>query len=79
MTVDATTIEKGKCYATVANQVRRVIEVTDDKVKYEARGSRCPPQGHPWGTQVEVAKAKFAEDVDREVSCRWDPDYPEPK
>lgn len=73
MPVAPNTIAKDKCYVTVSNQVRHVIDVTATQVTYQARGKRHKP--FPWGSKLTVDINTFAADVDREVPCHYDPDF----
>ena len=73
MTVDPARISIDKCYVTLTGQVRRVLGVTANDVTYEARGKKNKP--FPWGGQITVNRLKFANDVDREVPCHYDPDF----
>ena len=82
MTVKASDIEVGKCFVTISKQVRRVTEITDGKVDYEARGrsyKRGKESWSPSGVRRDQLpdKANFASQVERIVTCDWDPDYPE--
>ena len=65
-------IAVGKCFVIEIGQVRRVLEVKDGRVKYESRGKTA--HGGLWGDITTAADGKFARDVDREVSCDYDPD-----
>ena len=69
-------IDVGKCYATSTGQVRRVTKV-EIKVTYESRGEKALPKGRAWNPRVTALGAKFARDVDREVTCDYV--YPERK
>ena len=60
------------CYVTPAGQVRHIMEIDGDDVIYEARGKRNKPK--PWGPKTRVGKKKFADAVEREVPCDYDPD-----
>ncbi len=75
MPVSLDNIAVGKCFVTSTGQVRRVLEMKNDKVKYESRGKT--DQGGSWGAWATVGDESFASDVDREVTCDWSPDYPE--
>ena len=75
MTVDPKTVAVGKVYLTAKSQLRKVVEVTDGKVKYSAKSAKqfakfqgkMPPQG--------VAVEKFAEAVDKEVDESYHEDF----
>ena len=75
MAVSINQIAVDKCYVTSMGQVRRVLSIDNGKIKYEARGKT--ESGGSWGSWTTVGDAKFAADVDREVKCDWNPDYPE--
>lgn len=75
MPVSPEEIAVGKCYVTKNGQVRRVLEIKDGKVKYESRGRT--DRGGTWGAWTTVGIDAFANEVDREVTCDWDPNYPE--
>jgi len=72
MGIPVDSIAVGKCFVTEIGQVRRVLEVKDGEVKYESRGKTA--HGGSWGDVAAVADGKFARDVDREVSCDYEPD-----
>jgi len=74
MGIPAQNISVGKCYITEIGQVRRVLEVKDGRVKYESRGKTA--HGGSWGAGTTVGDGKFARDVEREVPCDYDPNYP---
>ena len=74
MGIPVESIAVGKCYATEIGQVRRVLEVKDGKLKYESRGKTA--HGGSWGALTTVGDGTFARDVDREVPCDYDPNYP---
>ena len=71
MTINVADIAVGKCFATTTDQVRRVIEVGPDDLVYESRGK----QAGQWSGRQRVTKSVFAEAVDREVHCDWDPRF----
>ena len=73
MSVVASDVVAGKCFATSTNQVRQILEVQGSKVKYQSRGKKAGE----WTNRVEVDLAKFVDDVDREVSCDYDPNFSE--
>lgn len=75
MPISISDIVVGKCFVTPTGQVRRVLEIADGKVKYESRGKT--DRGGSWGAWTTVGDGRFAQDVDREVTCDWNPDYPE--
>ena len=79
MSVDPKSIKAGKCFITPANQVRRVIEITaGGRVRYQPRGSAYRGE-KSWAPRQETSRDKFAAEVDREVTCDWDPDFRERK
>ena len=63
MTVSAYDIQVGKCYVTGYSEVRRVTEVGEFEVKYEALSDEA------WQPWIAVSREKFAAEVDREVGC----------
>jgi len=74
MGVPVESITVGKCYVTEIGQIRRVLEVQDGRVKYESRGKTA--HGGSWGPWTTVGDGKFAREVEREVACDYDPNYP---
>ena len=83
MTVKSADVQVGKCFITSNKQVRRVTEITDDdRVNYQARGSRYSGETD-WffvlGKDQLPSREQFAARVDRQVDCKWDQRYPEPK
>lgn len=77
MAIDPENIQVGLCYVTSSSQVRKVLSVDGDKVKYASRGRKCLPNWDETAHFDWTTKQIFAIDVDREVTCDWDPDYPE--
>jgi hypothetical protein len=76
MSVSPNDIEVGKCYVTEPNhQVRKVLEVIEDMVRYATGGSDSTKRD--WKHWERTTKDQFAAEVDREVTCDWDPKYPE--
>lgn len=75
MPVPLNSIAVGRCFVTSTGQVRRVLEIKDGKVKYESRGKT--DRGGSSVGRTTVSDSRFASDVDREVTCDWNPDYPE--
>jgi hypothetical protein len=75
MPVATDKITVGKCFVTEIGQVRRVLKVESGKVTYEARGKTAT--GGSWGERTIVGDGKFARDVVREVTCDYDPNYPD--
>ncbi|MGE3990117.1 hypothetical protein [Pseudorhodoplanes sp.] len=75
MTVEASSIAKGKCYVTSSGQVRRVMEVEDGKITYESRGKKSVGKDVIWGPKATVPADQFADRVDREVQWDYDPNY----
>lgn len=73
MTVKPESVAEGKCYVTSNNQVRKVIKITNDLVRYERRGARTGWSGH----YINQNLGRFANAVSREVTCDWNPDYRE--
>jgi hypothetical protein len=73
MAVDPNTLTVGKCYVTASGQVRRILEIDGSDVVYEARGKKNVPA--PWGSKTTVDTQRFADAVEREVPCHYDPDF----
>lgn len=71
MPINVNQIGVGKCYVTPTQQVRRVLSHANGDVTYESRGRRVGP----FSNRVTVGETKFAEGVDRQVHCDWDPDF----
>lgn len=75
--VDPNSIAVGNCYVTSTQQVRKVLEISDDhRLKYVSRGKKPTPNWEN-GSFTWVSRDVFADDVDRQVTCDWDPDYAE--
>jgi hypothetical protein len=72
MAVNARSLATGKCYATSASVVRRVLAIKGDEVTYEVRGRKA--RQVTWGARATLDVATFAADVDREVSADFEPD-----
>lgn len=75
MPVSERSVQVGKCYVTTTMQVRKVIERNGASLKYVSRGRT--DQGGFSSAHVTVGVGSFVRDVDREVTCDWDPNYPE--
>lgn len=75
MTIAISDIAVGKCFRTKNNQVRRVLEANGNDVVYESRGRKLPPKGEFWGPKTTAKADTFANDVEAEVDCNWDPDF----
>jgi hypothetical protein len=75
MAISLSSIAVGKCFVTSMGQVRRVLEMKNGDVKYESRGKT--DRGGSWTGWTIAGAERFANDVDREVTCDWNPDYPE--
>ena len=73
MSIVQSDISVGKCFVTEAFQVRRVLEVSNGNVTYESRGRRA--QAGRWGPKTTADIATFADAVEREVSCDYDPNF----
>ncbi len=71
MTVVVGDLAKDKCYATLTGQVRRIVEIDNETVKYESRGKKAGT----WNSFTKVAAGNFAAAVEREVSCDYDPNF----
>ncbi len=79
MAITPTSITIDKCYVTSTDQVRKVLEIDDEKVKYVSRGQKPTPNWAKKASRRLTTRTAFANEVDREVLCHWDPDYPERK
>ena len=66
MTVSAFDLAAGKCYVTGSSEVRRLVEVTEFEVKYEALSDAGFRSSERW---IAVSREKFAAEVDREIAC----------
>lgn len=64
-------IEVGKCYMTAFGEIRRVLEISSGKVKYETQQKTAG--GGSSTSWVTVGDGRFANDVEREVPCDYDP------
>lgn len=73
MGVPVSTLSVGRCFVTSADQVRHIMEINGTDVVYQARGKKN--QSFPWGPKTTVDQQKFADDVEREVPCHYDPDF----
>jgi hypothetical protein len=72
MSVPPNSIAVDDCYVVApSGQVRHVMDVTPDRVIYQARGKRYVPK--PWGSKVDADKQKFADEVWKKVPCHYDP------
>ena len=76
MPIDPSSIDAGNCYLTTTKQVRKVLEIDGDSVKFVPRGEKPTRDWEKGGWQV-TTKNNFASEVDRQVTCDWDPAYPE--
>jgi hypothetical protein len=74
MPVDPNSIAAGKCYVTATNHLRKVLEVTDERVRFAYGDGESGGFGQ-WRWQ---SKAKFANDAAREVSSDESPAAPAP-
>lgn len=72
MGIAVDSIEVGKCYVTAMRQVRRVLEISGGKVKYQAQGKTAEGGGSS-AEWVTIGDGKFANDAEREVPCDYDP------
>jgi hypothetical protein len=75
MPVDPNTITAGKCYVTTTNHLRKVLEVTDERVRFAYGDGESGGLGQ-WRWQT---KAKFANDAAREVSSDEPPAQASPR
>jgi hypothetical protein len=68
MSLDQKKIAVGKCYATPANQHRKVTEIADGKVHYLARGGNVKSKWHPGSTKANPPTIEaFAAAVEKEI------------
>lgn len=74
MAVALDSIEVGKCYLTAMGQVRRVLEIGGGKVKYQVQ-QKTAEGGGSSTSNTTVGDGRFANDVEREVPCHYDPNY----
>jgi hypothetical protein len=75
MPVDPNSIAPGKCYVTATNHLRKVLEVTDERVRFAYGDGESGGLGQ-WRWQT---KAKFANDAAREVSSDEPPAQASPR
>ena len=76
MPVAPETLKVGQCYLTHSGFVRRVLDLSDERVRYEQR--RGPVrEGHPWPRTQVIAVSVFARKVERPVPCDWTPEAEE--
>ncbi len=70
MAVEPGSIVVGRCYATPSSEVRRVLEIEGQTVRYVVRGKLAFPS---WDKNVwqSTSKESFAKEVSREVPCDW--------
>ncbi len=70
MPINASSICQGRCYVTVAGEVRKVVEVHGNNVAYVVRGKLAFPT---WDKKKwhSVPRDWFATQVSREVPCDW--------
>jgi len=71
MGIEVGNIEVGKYYVTAWGEIRRVLEISAGKVTYDARGKTA--EGGSWASRTTVGDGRFANDVEREVPCDYDP------
>jgi len=72
MAVETNSIGVGRCYVTHASEVRKVLEIDGQKLTYVVRGKMAFPS---WDREMRRSTTMeiFARDVEREVSCGWQP------
>ena len=75
MPIDPKSIEVGQYYAANNNQVRKVLEINGDQLRYVARGKMFTTKWQD-GLWLQTTKNNFASEVDRQVTCDWEPDNP---
>ncbi len=70
MPVAPDTLKVGQCYLTHSGLVRRVLNLSAGRVRYEQR--RGPVrEGHPWPRTQVIAVGIFAAKAERAVPCDW--------
>ena len=79
MSIEPNSIAVGLCYRTPAEEVRKVKEVEGDNVKYVARGGTNRKDWEKSALRRNATKAVFAAEVECQVKCHWDKDFPERK
>jgi hypothetical protein len=72
MGIAINSVEVGKCYVTAMGQVRRVLEINGGKVKYQVQQKTAEGSGSS-ASITTVGDGRFANDVEREVPCDYDP------
>ncbi len=77
MPIDPNSIAVGLCYKTTSEQVRKVISLEGDDIGYAFRGSKNRKDWEKSGHRRTTTRNKFVLEVEREVKCHWDEDYPE--
>ena len=77
MPIDPNSIAVGLCYKTTSEQVRKVISSEGDDIGYVFRGSKNRKNWEKSGQRRTTTRIKFVSEVEREVKCHWDEDYPE--
>jgi hypothetical protein len=70
MPVVPDTLKVGECYLTHSGLVRRVLDLSEGRVRYEQRRGRVR-EGHPWPRTQVIAVSVFAGKVERPVPCDW--------
>jgi hypothetical protein len=70
-------IAVGRCYVTSTYRVRKVLFISGENVRYVSRGSKNFVGWERSGYRATSTRARFAQDVDRRVTCDWDMDYPD--
>jgi len=74
MSIAVDSIEVGKCYVTAMGQVRRVLDISGGKVRYLVQQKTAEGSGSA-ASNTTVSDGRFANDVEREVPCDYDPNY----
>jgi hypothetical protein len=77
MSVAPVSIAVGKCYLRFT-EVRRVTQITsNDEVLYTSRMKTESHFGLATSNNNRVTRGRFAQEVEREVPCDYDPYKPE--
>ena len=67
--INQSELEIGKCFVTSSKQMRKVIELSNGAIKYEAWSANQEKPKNP--NHVTVNIDKFCKDVERAVRCDY--------
>ena len=59
MAITPTSITIDKCYVTSTDQVRKILEIDDEKVKYVSRGQKPTPNWSKKGSCRSTTRMAF--------------------